>query len=83
MYMKKLCVVNDVIGNHDVIHNEVNGFVCRTVEEFRTAIQTQEITQLINSAFHDIETTYNTSVMGEKYAEIYEVGFQHQGDAYL
>lgn len=72
MYMRKLCVVNDVIGNHDVIHDEVNGFVCRTVEEFRTAIQTQEITQLINSAFHNIETTYNTSVMGEKYVEIYE-----------
>lgn len=74
MYMKKLCVVNDVIGNHDVIHNEVNGFVCRTVDEFKRAIENKEITELINTAFHDIETTYNTSVMGEKYAEIYEGG---------
>ena len=72
MYMKKLCVVNDVIGNHDVIHNEVNGFVCRNVDEFRKAIQTQETTTLIKSAFNDIEATYNTSVMGEKYAKIYE-----------
>ena len=27
MYMKILCVVSDVIGNHDVIQNEKNGFV--------------------------------------------------------
>lgn len=72
MYMKKLCVVNDVIGNHDVIHNGENGFVCRTVDEFRIAIQTQGVAMLTEAAFNDIETTYNTLVMGEKYAEIYE-----------
>lgn len=72
MYMKKLCVVNDVIGNHDVIHNGKNGFVCRTVEEFEKAINTESTGQLIQAAFDDIETIYNTSVMSRKYAEIYE-----------
>lgn len=74
MYMKKLCVVNDVIGNHDVIDNGRNGFVCRTVKEFKTAIETENTTTLINSAFEDIKTQYNTSMMGVKYTEIYEGG---------
>lgn len=34
MYMKKPCVVSDVIGNHDVIENGVNGFVCDSVDDF-------------------------------------------------
>lgn len=38
MYMKKPCVVSDVIGNHDVIHSGENGFVCRDVDEFINAI---------------------------------------------
>lgn len=77
MYMKKLCVVNDVIGNHDVIHNGVNGFVCRDVEEYITAINSavnDEAERLIQKAFDDIRVQYNTSVMGVKYAEIYEGG---------
>ena len=74
MYMKKLCVVNDVIGNHDVIENGRNGFVCRTAEEFKKGIEATDIERLITAAFDDIEHTYNTSVMGVKYAEIYEGG---------
>lgn len=74
MYMKKLCVVNDVIGNHDVIHNRENGFVCKTVEDFMKAIRTCERDDLIAKAYTDIMTTYNTKVMGEKYVEIYEAG---------
>lgn len=74
MYMKKLCVVNDVIGNHDVIHNGKNGFVCRNVEEFKNAIETQKADQLILSAFDDVQNTYNTFVMGKRYAQIYASG---------
>lgn len=75
MYMKKLCVVNDVIGNHDVIENGKNGFVCRTVEEFKKAIENRNTDQLITSALDDIENTYNTSVMGEMYSEIYNARY--------
>ena len=74
MYMKKLCVVNDVIGNHDVIHNGENGFVCRTVEDFKSAIETHERDLLITNACNDIQSIYNTIIMGEKYVEIYERG---------
>lgn len=72
MYMKKLCVVNDAIGNHDVIHDGKNGFVCRTVEEFKKAIETKDTEALIEAAYKDIEENYNSKVMAKKYAEIYE-----------
>lgn len=39
MYMKKACVVSNVIGNRDVIHNGENGFVCTKVEDFVKAIE--------------------------------------------
>ena len=38
MYMKKACVVSNVIGNRDVIHNGENGFVCTKVEDFVKAM---------------------------------------------
>ena len=72
MYMKKLCVVNDVIGNHDVIENSRNGFVCRTVQDFKKAIESKNNKERIDSAFNDIQKKYNTSVMGEKYSQIYK-----------
>ena len=78
MYMKKLCVVNDVIGNHDVIHNGVNGFVCKNIDEFKKAIGTASTEQFIDAAFEDIEKQYNTVVMAQKYAKIYRGGVQHE-----
>ncbi len=75
MHMKKLCVVNDVIGNHDVIESGKNGFVCRTIDDFKKAISKSATDKLlIAQAFDDIKTRYNTSVMGKKYAEIYGGG---------
>lgn len=78
MYMKKLCVVNDVIGNHDVIHNGENGFVCRNVDEFagavQKAIQNRDTDRLVSTAFEDIKTQYNTVVMAKEYTKIYQGG---------
>ena len=37
--MRKVCVVSNVIGNRDVIHNGENGFVCSDTEEFVKAIK--------------------------------------------
>lgn len=39
MYMKKPCVVSDVIGNHDVIATGDNGFVCDSVDDFVKAVR--------------------------------------------
>ena len=72
MYMKKLCVVNDVIGNHDVIHNGQNGYVCRTVEDFVKAIESTGNDALVERSYQDLMEKYNTVVMAEKYSQIYE-----------
>lgn len=75
MYMKKLCVVSDVIGNHDVIHAGENGYVCDKVEDFVKAIETVEsvdLSKLVDSAYADILKQYNTVAMAEKYSMIYK-----------
>lgn len=74
MYMKKLCVVSDVIGNHDVIENGRNGFVCKRVSEFVNAISHSHNEELINRAFNAICNKYNTLSMGARYSKIYEEG---------
>lgn len=71
MYMKKLCVVSDVIGNHDVINNKINGLVCRTVNEFIESITIND-SSLIANAFDDIKEKYNTRIMSVRYVEIYK-----------
>lgn len=75
MYMKKLCVVSDVIGNHDVIHSSENGFVCNTVQEYTAAIRKHDSSkQIIEKAYKSIINRYNTDIMSEKYIEIYRTG---------
>lgn len=74
MYMKKLCVVSNVIGNRDVIENGRNGFVCEGLGEFVKGLSKARpgnVDALINTAYQDIMIKYNTSVMAEKYSEIY------------
>lgn len=81
MYMKKLCVVSDVIGNHDVIHNRKNGFVCKNSSDFVNAIKqagSDESEQLTANAYDDVITNYNTTVMAERYSEIYDKALSSQ-----
>ena len=72
MYIKKLCVVSDVTGNHDVIHNGRNGFVCQTIDDYVNAISSKNTEKLIDTAYNDIVTEYNTNVMARKYVQIYQ-----------
>lgn len=73
MYMKKLCIVNDVIGSHDVIKNGLNGYICSDLDEFIYAIeQTCNSKQIVANAYDDVVKNYNTSVMSRQYANIYE-----------
>lgn len=84
MYMKKLCVVNDVIGNRDVIHDGENGFVCDDVDGFVKAIKSAEhhekyIEKYIEQAYADVLKKYNTAVMAEQYSNIYLTKFDGGG----
>lgn len=71
MYMKKLCVVSDVIGNRDVIHNGENGYVCKEVDEFIRAIKERK-EEYVERAYQDLLENYEVKVQAERYAEIYD-----------
>ena len=74
MYMRKPCVVSNVIGNRDVIHNQENGFVCNEVKDFVDAIQSIQAgkaEKIVQNAYEDILKYYNTKNMAEQYSKIY------------
>lgn len=79
--MKKICVVSNVIGNRDVIHNGENGFVCTKVEDFVKAIEEcqGEDGKLTERAYQDILKMYNTKVMAEQYSKKYEMAINKLG----
>ena len=70
MYMKKLCVVSDVIGNRDVIHNGGNGYVCSDVDEFVKAIEERK-EEYVEKAYQDLLENYEVKGQAARYAEIY------------
>lgn len=74
MYMKKVCIVSDVIGNRDVIYNKTNGFICKSVDEFVNTIKlgkSSSMENIVKNAGNDIATKYNTKAMAQKYSTIY------------
>lgn len=75
MYMKKPCVVSNVIGNHDVIRDKRNGFLCNQIGNYIWAIEhirQNGAASVVEEAYQDILNEYNTKVMAEKYGYIYE-----------
>ena len=74
MYMGKLCIVSDTIGNNDVIKNNVNGFICDSIEDYINAINVskEKKKELIEHAIDDVKKEYNTITMARKYSEIYD-----------
>lgn len=76
MYLKKICLVSNVIGNRDVINHEGNGIICNTAEEYA-----EYITKIINKdidgftlaekASKDVFEHYNVDLMAKQYYEIY------------
>lgn len=76
MYMKKICIVNNCIGNRDVINGN-NGFVCNNLEDFKNVINNiksgnVDIQKLKMQAHKDITEVYNTKNMIAEYKNIYE-----------
>lgn len=75
MYLKKLCLVSNVMGNKSVIHDGVNGYVCNTAEEYALRIRDaiREFPEkLAEAAYRDVMEIYNTDVMKEKFVQFYE-----------
>lgn len=74
MYIKKLILVSDVMGNKSVIHDGVNGYVCNTAEEYAARIKTAMVelpNELQERAYQDVLDIYNTDVMKKKYVKFY------------
>lgn len=81
MYMEKLCVVSNVIGNRDVIKNSKNGFVCNNADEFAEKIkyiESNDCSVMIENAKKDVMERYNTAVMAEKYDKIYRLRLERR-----
>lgn len=83
MYMKKLVLVSNVMGNKSVIHDGVNGYVCDTAEEYATRIKASMKdfpTTLPERAYQDVREIYNTETMKRKFVKFYSQfvgGAQH------
>ena len=74
MYIGKLCMVSDVVGNKSVIQDGVNGYVCNTAEEYAKRIKEaikEFPSELARKAHEDVLTIYNTNSMKEKYINFY------------
>lgn len=75
MYMKKICIVSDVIGNRDVIENEKNGFIANDIENYKeiiNQIENKGIEKLKEKAREDVMCLYSSNVMVGKYKTVYE-----------
>lgn len=76
MYMKKLCIVSEVIGNKDVIKNERNGYVCSSINKFKNRIYNVLLhnnipKSVVQTAHNDIINHYNSKDMASRYRKIY------------
>lgn len=80
MYMKKLCLVSDVIGNNDVISDSINGFICRNAQEFTNKISLRgggSYQRLIDCAYKDVLEHYNTKVVSQAYNNLYQAAINN------
>lgn len=76
MYLKKICIVSNVIGNRDVIKNGENGFICDSLEDYKNVISKiienkEQFEQIKARAQKDILESYNTKTMSESYKKVY------------
>lgn len=80
MYLKKMCLATNVIGNRDAIVDGVNGFICETpiemAEKLRECISGKvDIKEAMAEAAHrDIVENYNVDKMAEAYEKLYISG---------
>lgn len=74
MYIKKLILVSNVMGNKSVIHDGVNGYVCDKAEDYAKRIKSamkKFPSELPERAYQDVHEIYNTEVMKKKYIKFY------------
>ena len=74
MYIKKLILVSNTMGNKSVIKDGINGYVCETAEDYTERIKAamrKFPSELPERACQDVLEVYNTEAMKKKYIEFY------------
>ena len=76
MYMKKICLVSNVIGNKDVISSGNNGLICNEAEDYAMAIRemadnSDMAKRLAETAHKDVAEKYSIEKMAKAYSEVY------------
>ena len=77
MYMKRICIVSNSIGNRDVIQHEINGFIANNKDKFVQIIRNvkedkYDLNQIIEQQLSDLNKEYNVDEMSKKYKKVYE-----------
>lgn len=75
MYMKKICIVSNVIGNRDVIEDGKNGYITKNLGEYvdiiNSILNNKNVLEIKENSYKSVEEIYNTNNMIEKYKKIY------------
>ena len=76
MFMKKICIVSDCIGNRDVIKNGKNGFIANDKKEFVEIIKSitknkKQIDKIKEKTRACISNTYCNEIMVKQYIQEY------------
>ena len=74
MYLRKLCIVSNVVGSRDVIINGENGYICDSAAAFVNAInhfRDDETLVMIENAHKDIIENYSLDQMIQAYRKLY------------
>lgn len=75
MYMKKVCIASNVIGNRDVIQDGVNGYIANNIDDFcriiNDVISSRDVENIKENAKLDVVNEFNAKEMIEKYKREY------------
>ena len=74
MFIGKLCLVSNVVGNKSVIIDGQNGYICNKAEEYAQHIKNAIKIfpkDLTRQAYEDVINIYNNKKMKEKYINFY------------
>lgn len=74
MYIGKLCLVSNTMGNKSVIKNGINGYICETAEDYAKRIREamkKFPQELADRGQKDVFEHYNTERMKKDYIQFY------------
>lgn len=76
MYMKKICIVSNVIGNREVIKNEKNGYIANTFEDYIRIIESLSqnfcVDDIGENACYDVKMMFDIDRMAKEYQQLYK-----------